>query len=681
MLPLVVGAMLAAMPAFAAATPDTDRPSAANGCGRQQIVGLQPIPSTHRIFAYPPEAQRRGQAGTTYLRVLVDKYGTARQVDLVISSGYAILDQASIDAVKDRWRWEPPPAECRESGVIMPVTYVWNLGEPEPDPIYLDNSLYPAEARAQKRGGTGKVEYVISGENKVTEVRVTSSTGSPDLDAAMIAYVKDLNFITSGTVSTNTTVSRRFRFVPRDHPLNIATLMGPAIIPSPADLPGKPYRWQRISSRTPPSPANGCGRNEAVFLEPSPANFNLSYPVEASATRKEGRVLLDVLVDKGGTASEVTVMQSSGSPILDRAAVEGVRGIWHWEAPPPTCAETGVHLRENIDWNLAGSHVRYMPGDLDYPAEAVAAKLNGSGVVRVERSSDGDLVSVKVVTSTNSSILDAAMIKIATDDFRFTPGTKELRQPAAITVPIDFVSDPNAMQAIAAAAVRRTAPPPPPPSAANDCGRSATAYLAPVDNSHVLVPIPLVAVNPQDRLHDTFSLRAQGAVRMRVLVDKDGKAASVTVAESSAPPEMERAVTSTVKENYRWDPPPPACADRGVALTVDYVYTWAAPQLQIYADDPNYLDAARQRTMGAAGIVEITFRGDELYSSKILVSSNSPDLDARMIKLVTDQVTPELKANNRRGFVTQAVPVMFMPAFVASPKQQAAQQAAAQAGP
>lgn len=672
LLPLIAGAVLATTPAFAAPT-DTNTPSAANGCGRQQIVGLQPIPSTHRIFAYPEEAQRRGQNGTTYLRVLVDKYGAARQVNVVISSGYAILDQASIDAVKDRWRWEPPPAECRESGVIMPVTYVWNLGEPEPDPIYLDNSLYPTEARAQKRGGTGKVEYIVSGENKVTEVRVTSSTGSPDLDAAMIAYVKDLNLISSGTVSTNTTISRRFRFVPRDHPLNIATLMGPAIIPSPADLPGKPYSWTRIDSHTPPSRANDCGRAEAIYLEPSPANPGVTRPVEAAST--EGRVVLDVLVDKGGTASEVAVVRTSGSPILDQAAVRSIKGIWHWESPPPECAASGVNLRTRIDWFRGEQHLRYMPGDLGYPAEGVGAKLSGSGIVRIERSSDGDLISVKVTATTGSPILDAAMIKNATE-FRFIPGTKELHQPASLTVPIDFVGEPGVMQTVASAALRRIAPPPPPPSAANDCGRGAVAYLAPVDNSHVLVPIPLVAVNPQDRLHDTFSLRAQGAVRMHVLVDKDGKAASVTVAESSAPPEMERAVTGTVKENYRWDPPPPECADRGVALTVDYVYTWAAPQLQIYADDPNYPEAARQRTMGAAGIVEIVFRGDTLFDSKILVSSGSPDLDARMIKLVAAQPLPEIKTDYYR-FVTQAVPVMFMPSFAASPAQQRARQAAA----
>lgn len=667
MLPLIAGALIAAiLPARA----DDRTPSLANGCGRLEPVAMTPIPSTHRTIGYPLEAQRRRMSGHDYLRVLVDKYGAARQVEVVVSSGYAILDQAAIDAIKDRWRWEPPPPECQENGVILGVAYNWGLNEPDAQPIYIDNSIYPAEARARKQGGTGEVAFTVSGNNKVIEAHVSSSTGSPELDAAMLALVRDFRVITSGTASADFTERRRFKFVPRPNPDNFAALMGPAIIPPLAELSGKPYRFSRIYSLTAPSRANNCGRDEEVFLEQSLTNPGLAYPIEAAAAGMEGRTMLDVLVDRGGTASEVTVAQSSGSSVLDQAAVQGVKGIWHWEAPPPECADTGVHLRVRADWFRGEQRLRYMPGDRGYPAEAVTAKLSGSGRVTLSRSSDGDLVSAKVVTSTNSPVLDAAMVKVATD-LRFTPGTKEMRQPATITIPVDFVGDPAILLATTAVSLRRTTPRPPAPSTANDCGRNGAVYLAPIDTSHVLIPIPVVATKPKNRRDPVYYLRAQGGLRMHVLVDKDGKAASVTVAQSSAPPEMERAVTSTVKERYRWEAPPPECA-QGVALDVEYVYTWAAPQLQIYADDPLYPDAARQRIMGVPGIVEVTYRGDEIYGTKILVSGNSPELDERMIKLVTDQVLPEIKTNARRGFVTQAVPVMFMPPSVVSPKQQAA---------
>ena len=167
-------------------------------------------------------------------------------------------------------------------------------------------------------------------------------------------------------------------------------------------------------------------------------------------------------------------------------------------------------------------------------------------------------------------------------------------------------------------------------------------------------------------------VQAQGALKMQVLVDKDGKAASVTVAPSSAPPEMERAVTGTVKENYRWAPPPPECAEKGVMLNVNYIYTSAPEKLQIYADDPAYPEAARAKSMGAAGIVAVSFHGDKIDDAKVVVSTNAPELDAAMIK---DGVGPTAGRHEGRSQARvrhQNFPVMFMPGFVASPRQQAA---------
>ena len=204
-------------------------------------------------------------------------------------------------------------------------------------------------------------------------------------------------------------------------------------------------------------------------------------------------------------------------------------------------------------------------------------------------------------------------------------------------------------------------------------------YLAPVDSSHALVPIPMVAVEPATRNPSAEEFRAQGALKMRVLVDKDGKAASVTVAGSSAPPEMERAVTGAVRENYRWAPPPPECAEKGVMLNVNYIYTWAPERLQIYADDSDYPEAARARSMGAAGVVDIRYHGDQIDDAKVVVSTNSPELDAAMTRVVSDRLLADLRTKPQPGSATQAFPMMFMPSFVASPKQQAAQKSQAQA--
>lgn len=75
----------------------------------------------------------------------------------------------------------------------------------------------------------------------------------------------------------------------------------------------------------------GGGDGEALklpgyFLNPPPP-----YPAKARAEKQEGRVLLTVLVDVRGRAASVTLKQTSGFPLLDEAAVNGVKN-WRFKA-------------------------------------------------------------------------------------------------------------------------------------------------------------------------------------------------------------------------------------------------------------------------------------------------------------------------------------------------------------
>lgn len=666
----LVAALLAPSVAWAS---DPPPPSTANQCGRLAKTILPAIAYTHRGPIYPLEAQQRHHHGHVFLRATVDKYGFARQPVVVISSGDGALDQAAIDGVKDRWRWQPPPPECWDNGVVLGLAFGFGLDEPSTHKVFLNSPLYPAVARERKKGGTGKVEYTRSTDNKITDPHVISSTGSPDLDAAMLAVMNDTRLISDGTTSETSKASELIEFVPSNDPDSMAALMGPAITPDLDDLPARQAFFQFPSSSSPlpaPSLANGCGRNAQVILKQSPANGFASLPTLAAATGKQGRTWADVLVDKSGTASEVAIRETSGSQILDDATVQAIKGLWHYEIPPAECAEQGVQMPVRFDWFLDTPRTRVMPGDPGYPEDAAAGKLSGTGTALVKRWANGDIQTTKVVKSTGSPVLDAAMIKIMTMG-QFTPGTKRYYQPTSNQVTFDFVGDPDAMRAAAAAPVlaQRTPSRLPPPSTANDCGRSAATDLQPVQTSHVAIPIPIITVKVGLQ---NLNIRAQGAVHMQVLVDKDGNAASVTVAESSAPPAMERAVTAIVKENYRWDRPPAECADRGVMMTLNYVYTWARPELQIYAGDADYPAAVRQRTMGISGIVNVRFRRDEIDDVKVLAGTNSPDLDAEIVKVASDRLLAILKASPLSVPTSQIYAVMFMPAFVASPKQQAA---------
>jgi len=73
---------------------------------------------------YPPLARRMGQQGKVMLRVLVNADGTADKVELRMSSGANLLDNAALEAVK-RWRFVPARqgSEPVTAWVLVPITF------------------------------------------------------------------------------------------------------------------------------------------------------------------------------------------------------------------------------------------------------------------------------------------------------------------------------------------------------------------------------------------------------------------------------------------------------------------------------------------------------------------------------------------------------------------------------
>jgi len=475
MLPLIAGAMLAATPAGAAEDPKP-MASAANNCGRTQLARLDPLMATHLKGYYPTEARRRNQTGRVFMRVMVGKDGLADDVTVVRSSGSAILDEASAAAVKGKWRWESPPTECRDQGVILPVAMDWYMDGIIRDNIYLDDSHYPADARARKEGGAGGVILRLSPDRIVINVKIDRSTGSPAMDEAIRQYELATKIYTPngeqtgpefGEEAWRQTLPAWVQFVPTPNPENIAALMGPAA------------------------------------------------------------------------------------------------------AAPPSLAAT------------------------------------------------------------------------------IAPGS-------ANTLPL--------------------------PEHANHCGRDAKIFLPAIPSSRTVIDIPLsppATVRMMGNYLTQAKVPEQGAMRMRVVVNAEGKVQQVAVTDSSAPPEMEKAVLAAVKDKYRWEPPPPECRDSGVQLEMDYVYSVAPPDLQIYADDPRYPAAAHERKMGGAGSISLRYKSpDRLIDSKVLLSTGSPALDESMVKIVWDILLPALKTRTMEDSETTLFNVMFMPDFIPPPRRQSANQRA-----
>jgi TonB family C-terminal domain len=69
-------------------------------------------------------AQRRHQAGTVWLIVRVTANGRAARVELTRSSGFPLLDEAAMAAVR-RWEFEPARvgAQAVASTIEIPVHF------------------------------------------------------------------------------------------------------------------------------------------------------------------------------------------------------------------------------------------------------------------------------------------------------------------------------------------------------------------------------------------------------------------------------------------------------------------------------------------------------------------------------------------------------------------------------
>jgi len=80
------------------------------------------------------------------------------------------------------------------------------------------------------------------------------------------------------------------------------------------------------------------------------------YPDEALRRRQEGVVLLAVAVDERGATANVSVMTSSGYPLLDRAAMDTVR---RWQFVPARVGDRAVAVTAEVPirFSLSGTAV------------------------------------------------------------------------------------------------------------------------------------------------------------------------------------------------------------------------------------------------------------------------------------------------------------------------------------
>lgn len=91
-------------------------------------VGEQGVVSPDYIYttkpSYPLEARKEGLEGKVILKVLVEKNGQTRKVELAKSSGHSVLDQEALRAV-EKWRFRPAKrdGEIIACWVFIPLSF------------------------------------------------------------------------------------------------------------------------------------------------------------------------------------------------------------------------------------------------------------------------------------------------------------------------------------------------------------------------------------------------------------------------------------------------------------------------------------------------------------------------------------------------------------------------------
>jgi len=94
------------------------------------VLGGRVLPASrddrfrNRPPLYPYEAEERGEHGSVTLVIHVSANGLTAGVDVLVSSGYDILDQAAVTAVR-KWHFRPAMQEGRSIPFDMPFRFIF----------------------------------------------------------------------------------------------------------------------------------------------------------------------------------------------------------------------------------------------------------------------------------------------------------------------------------------------------------------------------------------------------------------------------------------------------------------------------------------------------------------------------------------------------------------------------
>jgi periplasmic protein TonB len=133
----------------------------------------------------------------------------------------------------------------------------------------------------------------------------------------------------------------------------------PPFVPPPevniATPPPAPAQSTAITNVTPVRPPPAPPPHEAVTVQPHvelATSHQPEYPPVSRRLGEAGTVMLEALVDPSGRATDVKVVQSSGFPRLDQAAVDGVKANYHFAPGTVDGKPQPMHYSFKFTWKL-----------------------------------------------------------------------------------------------------------------------------------------------------------------------------------------------------------------------------------------------------------------------------------------------------------------------------------------
>jgi TonB family protein len=182
---------------------------------------------------YPAESRRKGEEGLSVVRIEVDADGIVRATQLVLTSGFGRLDEATLASFSGA-QMIPATINGEAVSTWANIPVAWNLAghgtyRPHrvndaeiPIPIILKSyrlkvspNDYPSESRATHQEGDCAIRTTVDKGGAAAEVSIVKSTGFATLDQACVQAVRQAPFVsaheTGEAIGTSATINIRWR--------------------------------------------------------------------------------------------------------------------------------------------------------------------------------------------------------------------------------------------------------------------------------------------------------------------------------------------------------------------------------------------------------------------------------------------------------------------------------------